>query len=63
MFAICNKILLLNVIDGNGKLTLKLKYKGAIYKRNHNLCFRIFVFTICSTYIDNFKINANNVID
>ena len=35
-----------NVIDGNGKLTQKLKYKGGIYKRNHNFCFRIFVFTI-----------------
>ena len=26
-----------------------LKYKGGIYKRNHNFCFRIFVFTVFST--------------
>ena len=38
-----------------------------MYKRNHNFCFRIFVFTIFSTILkstpDYFKINVNNVID
>ena len=60
LFAIRDKLLFWNVIDGNAKIKVEIKVIEE-YK-NGTTSFVIF-FTILITHIDDLNINANNVID
>ena len=62
MFAICDKILFLKCNWWKSKTKVEIKVKGE-YIRKHNFCFRIFDFPFFITYMDDLKINGNNVID
>ena len=63
MFAICDKILFLKCNCWKWKIKVEIKVNEEYIKGTTIFVFKFLFFTIFMTYIDDLKINANNVID